>query len=343
MEAGPALTIRTPALPEFVSDQLWDRSLLLTTIAVAIISALSVWLAWHASDLAERISPPVLAPVLAAAALSYLLRMLRFYYFLRKSGVALSLCDTLVVQCVGFALSVTPGHIGEVFKLHLIRERAGTPVARTAPLLVLDRLTEGGGFLVLAIAAAWMLPALQDHLPVPTLTLFGLVALLACAVSVRYWGNRAAFNASRVARSRLARRIVPHLQNLWRGVVTSFTPTQILGGLVLSALARFADGLVVLLATHVMGMSVQLPEAVFVLAVSGLAGGISLLPAGTGAVETTMVGLLVLLGASLSDALAVTLLARLATLWLWVALGLVFAFALRLPRFRARSKEDQAI
>ena len=62
-------------------------------------------------------------------------------------------------MCWVRALSVTPGHIGEVFKLHLIREQVGTPVSRTAPLLVLDRLTEGGGFLILAIASAMVLPA----------------------------------------------------------------------------------------------------------------------------------------------------------------------------------------
>jgi uncharacterized protein (TIRG00374 family) len=78
------------------------------------------------------------------------------------------------------------------------------------------------------------------------------------------------------------------------------------------------------------GVELALPTAVFVLAVSGLAGGVSLLPAGIGAVETTMVGLLVILGVTWSNALAIALLTRLFTLWLWVAVGLVTAFLLRL-------------
>ena len=81
--------------------------------------------------------------------------------------------------------------------------------------------------------------------------------------------------------------------------------------------------------------------SVFVLAVSGLTGGISFLPAGLGAVEMTMAGLLVLVGAAWSNAVAVALVVRLFTLWLWVALGLGVAFLLRVPAFRTQFNEDE--
>ena len=56
-----------------------------------------------------------------------------------------------------------------------------------------------------------------------------------------------------------------------------------------------------------------------------------------------MIGLLALFGASLPDALAITLLARLCTLWLWVALGLVMAFRINLPSFGTRLEESDKI
>ena len=132
--------------------------------------------------------------------------------------------------------------------------------------------------------------------------------------------------------------VVPHLQNLWRGLESSFTLSQVAGGMALSTVARFCDGLVILFAAHMLGVELPLAAAVFVLAVSGLAGGISFLPAGTGAVETTMIGLLTIwLGVTLPNALAITLLSRLSTLWLWVALGLGVAFVLRLTSARVRA------
>ncbi len=335
-----------------MSDRAWNRSLLLTAAAVAIVSAISIWLAWRSSaDLAQRISMFALAPIVSAALVSYSLRILRFHFFLTRSGVAISLRGTAVVQAVGFALSVTPGHIGEVFKLHLIRERAGTPVIQTAPLLLLDRFTEGGGFMILAFASAFAMPALRAQVPTSLFLWLGLGAILAFALLQLGVRRNAAKgpalslskgNVSLPERSVLQRALrVPHLQNLWHGLESSFTVSQIGGGLALSAVARFADGIVVLSAAHLLGLELPLPAAVLVLAVSGLAGGISLLPAGTGAVETTMVGLLVLLGATLPNALAIALLARLATLWLWVALGLALAFVLRfVPRARSRLRAN---
>jgi uncharacterized protein (TIRG00374 family) len=321
-----------------MNERVWDRTLLLTAVAVAIVSAVSVWLAWQTSaDLAQRISIAAVAPILSAALVSYSLRILRFHYFLTRSGVALSLRETAVVQAVGFALSVTPGHIGEVFKLHLIRERAGTPLMQTAPLLVLDRFTEGGGFMILALASALLMPALRADIPGPSLLLLGLGAIVAFAL-VRYGlGRKGAKERLRLPHLPAVRQILPHLRNLWRGLEASFTITQIIGGLALSTVARFADGVVILFAARMLGVDLPLVAAVFVLAVSGLAGGISLLPAGTGAVETTMVGLLtLLLGVTLPNALAITLLSRLSTLWLWVALGLGVAFFRRFTSARIR-------
>lgn len=318
-----------------MNARLWDRSLLITAVAVAIISAVSVWLAWqNSTDLAQRFSVVAVAPILSAAIGSYSLRILRFHYFLTRSGVPLTFRQTAVVQAVGFALSVTPGHIGEVFKLHLIRERVGTPVMQTAPLLVLDRFTEGGGFFILAVISTLFLPAVRTEIPTPSLILAGLVLIAAFAL-VRYlMGHRSLAGSLRLPHLPAISRILPHLQNLWRGLESSFTVSQILGGLALSAVARFADGLVILFAAQMLGVTLVLPAAVLVLAVSGLAGGFSFLPAGTGAVETTMVGLLIIFGVTLSNALAITLIARLATLWMWVALGLAVAFFLRIKAAR---------
>src|SRR5512140_2987535 len=171
-----------------MNERLWNKSLLITAVAVAGISAASVWLAWQNSpDLGTRLFSLALLPVLAAAFVSYSLRIVRFFYFLRRSGVPISFRGTISVQVVGFALSVTPGHIGEVFKLHLIRERAGTAVVQTAPLLLLDRVTEGGGFLALAVLSSLMLPALRTRLPAPVLIILGTIALFAFGLLRNRW------------------------------------------------------------------------------------------------------------------------------------------------------------
>jgi glycosyltransferase 2 family protein len=314
-----------------MSQKIWNRTLVLTAIAVTGISAVSLWLAWQNSpDLVQRISVLALAPILLAAIISYSLRVLRLHYFLTRSGIAIPLRGTAAVEVMGFALSVTPGHIGEVFKLNLIRVRTGVSELQTAPILLLVRLTEGGGFLILAFAATLALPGLRSQIPASNWLLVGLGAIVAFALVRRFLPDLVSAKESMGDPPALWQRLLPHLRNLWRGLEQSFTLRQVAGGLAISITARFADGLVVLFAAHMLGVELTLPMAVLVLAISGLAGGLSLLPGGAGAVETTMVGLLALAGATVSNALTITLLARMFSLWMWVGLGLTVVFASRL-------------
>jgi uncharacterized protein (TIRG00374 family) len=314
-----------------MTERVWDRSLLITSIVVAMIASASLWLAWSASPGAvARFSLAAFAPAFGAAVVSYALRTARFYYFLTRSGIRISFRETIRIQLIGFALSVTPGRVGEVFKLRLIRRDAGTPVVQSAPLLLLDRLTEGGGFLILAITSALVLPTFEDDVPISAFLLVGLGVMLVLALTRKQWSRIFEFVRLRLGKSNWGERLAPHLENLGRGMQSTFTARQIAGGLALSVLARFADGLAVYFMARMVNVNLGLAPSVFVLATSGLVGGASFLPAGIGAVEATMTGLLMLFNVRLSRAVAVTLFTRLVTLWMWVALGLVVAFLSRL-------------
>ncbi len=321
-----------------MNRNLWDRSMFVTAIGVSIISVISVGLAWRSSaNLAQPIMLAALTPIICAALFSYSLRIVRFRYFLTQSMISIPFVSTSLVQLMGSAFSVTPGRVGEIFKLHLIRERAGTPVIQTVPLLLLDRLTEAGGFLILALAATLALPNLRNQIPSSSLLLIALGLICVFAAGRHWLGNKMGGTGPRATRFTVLMPWLLHIRNLWRGVDQSFTLTQIVGGLALSAAARFWDGVVVLLAARMIGVELALPAAVLVLAVSGLVGGISFLPAGIGAVETTMIGLLLLLGADLPSAIAIALVARLSTLWIWVGLGLGIIFAQHLARVRSQA------
>ncbi len=81
--------------------------------------------------------------------------------------------------------------------------------------------------------------------------------------------------------------------------------------------------------THWLGIDVSLRYAVFVYSASMLAGAVSVLPGGLGGAEAAMVALLVFARAPMVDAVAATLLIRLAPLWFAVALGLAALGGLR--------------
>ncbi len=320
-----------------MSRRAWNRTLLATSLIAVTISAVSIWLEWNASERSTlRLSFLALALVLSAACASYSLRILRFHILLAQSGVQISLPSTALAQGVGFALAVTPGSVGEVFKLHLIQERVGTPLLRTAPVLLLDHVMEGVGFLIFALISGAALPAFQNRLPDASLLAASLILLLLSILLRHQIGHAMALVKAQLSARRVGRRLPSYLRNVWRGIESSLTPRQLIAGLSLTALARVADGLVLLLAAQMLGVTLALPVAIFVIAMSGFAGGVSLLPGGAGAAETTMAGLLMLSGAPLATALAITFLARMSTLWLWVGVGLGIAFLLQFAPRRLR-------
>ncbi len=318
-----------------MSKRAWNRSLLLASLIAVAISVVSVGLEWSTSEQLElKLSLLTLALVLGTAVVSYFLRVIRFYFLLSRSGVPISLPNTAVAQAVGFALSVTPGSVGDLFKLHLIQERAGTSMAQTAPVLVIDRVMEGAGFLILAFVSTAALPSLPIHLPDTTLLATVLGSGLLLVLFHRRLGQLVTPLQRLFAKLPLGARLLPQMQNLWHGIRSNLTPRQLVTGLSLTALARVTDGLVLLLAAQMLGVTLALPVAIFVIAASGFAGGVSLLPGGAGATETMMAGLLVFSGAPFPNALAITLLARMSTLWLWVGLGLGLTFIMQFASAR---------
>lgn len=310
-----------------MSQRTWNRSLLGASLIAANIAGFSVWLEWNESaELTLKLSLLALAMVLGAAGFGYLLRILRFYFLLSRGGVPISLPGTAFAQAVGSALSVTPGSVGQVFELHLVQTRSGTSFLQTAPLLLVDQAMEWAGLLLLALISAVLIPSLQNRIPAPTL-LAASFALLLCIILI-WRGRRMIARAVTFALNRYSagQRALPSLAKLWSGMESGVTPRRLGTALALTCLARIADGLVLLLAAQMLGVSIALPFAMIVIALSGFAGGLSLLPGGAGAAETTMAGLLVFTGAPFASALAITLLTRISTLWLWVGLGLSAAF-----------------
>ena len=95
------------------------------------------------------------------------------------------------------------------------------------------------------------------------------------------------------------------------------------GELALTLAAWAAQGLAVALLCRAAGLdlSVWLAAGFYALAMVG--GALSALPAGLGGTEAVLVALLVGQGATVGTAVAVTVLVRLLTLWLAVALGLL--------------------
>ncbi|KXK03206.1 MAG: hypothetical protein UZ04_CHB001001606 [Chlorobi bacterium OLB4] len=53
-------------------------------------------------------------------------------------------------------MSVTPGKLGEILKSYLIKEETGTPVSKSAPIILAERLTDFISMILLCLVGAFV-------------------------------------------------------------------------------------------------------------------------------------------------------------------------------------------
>ncbi len=278
-----------------------------------------------------RLTSLQIAALLALSSANYLMRALRWHVFARRLGLPLPLAASLRHFLGGFAMSVTPGRVGELVRMRWIRRETGWAFERSAPLVLMDRAYDLLAMaLLLALSVSLATQGITGAFPVVALAFgAGVVVtrprLLAGALTL---GFRATGRFARgFARARAAARSL---------VRFSHPPTMALA--LLCGLAGWsAEGYAFHLLLGWMGADVGLWKAMAIFLFASLAGGLTGAPGGLGGAEAAMVALLVASGAQIDVALAATAVIRVTTLWFAIAIGLaVFPLAERISLRGAR-------
>ena len=102
-------------------------------------------------DAISRFDSRLLPLILVLTICNYVLRFMKWEYYLNKIGVRdLSTTTSALIFTSGFSMAMTPGKVGEFLKSVLIRTRTGTPMTRTLPVVFAERLTDGLSMVVLS-------------------------------------------------------------------------------------------------------------------------------------------------------------------------------------------------
>ena len=86
--------------------------------------------------------PGYLFLALGLAVVNYLLRFLRWAYYLKLLGISVPFSVSSLTFLTGLAMTITPGKVGELVKSYLLRDRAGAPVTASLPVVLMERLTD---------------------------------------------------------------------------------------------------------------------------------------------------------------------------------------------------------
>lgn len=264
-----------------------------------------------------------LLPALALTLWNYALRFFKWHVYLTRLGVrGLSLSSSLFIFFSAFALSITPGKVGEFVKCAFLKRLTGTPVSRSTAAVVAERLTDGLAMILLAAVGALLFPIGR-----PVLAAAAVAAL--AAVLLLHRPGLASAIAARVPTPAAVGRLSEHAEQFFAAAKALVGPKWLGIGTALGVVAWLGECAALFLILVGLGVPPStelLLIATFVLAVSSLAGALSMLPGGLGVAEASVTGmLLVLLPDGMltqGEAVAATLLIRFATLWFAVLLGI---------------------
>ena len=259
------------------------------------------------------------AGALALAALNYLLRFLKWELYLRRLGVRIPLRDSFGIFLSGFSLTVTPGKVGEVLKSYLLREAHGVPMARTAPIVVAERLTDLVALASLALIGVGALAG-GERVAWVALALVGLA--VACVASEKL----AHGVIDVVGAMPVVGKLAPKLREFYASTKTLLHPTPLVLATLLSIVAWLCECVAFWLVLRgFAGAEASLKLCTFIYATMTIAGALSFLPGGLGVQEIGMVKLLIAQAHGLSEptAAAATFITRLCTLWFAVVIGVV--------------------
>lgn len=285
--------------------------------------AFALWSGWR--EVLQAFQHIGLLPMLAALGLSllnYVLRAERWHLYLLRDHHAISRVTNLRIYFAGFSLTTTPGKAGELVR-SLFLKPYGVQYHHSAAMFFSERLADLVAIVALTAIGFTHLPGGTAYFVILVSALFAALLLLRTPLP-----------------ERLLRRIAHWRQDspglIWLSDVAASSRPFWRGRLLWQAqgitlLAWLGEGVGAYLILHSLQADISLSFALFVYGFAMLVGALSFLPGGLGGTEATMTGLLVLQGMPLPQAIAATVIIRLATLWFAVLLGIVSVMALPEP------------
>jgi uncharacterized protein (TIRG00374 family) len=263
--------------------------------------------------------------VLLLTLVNYGLRYLKWHWLLGRVGVSLPhAVDGRVFVC-GLAMVISPGKAGELLKPWLVREMTGTPMAVTVPVLFAERVTDGLAVIALTAVGLSTYAAAAGFEKGPEFLAALVVAFLA------FLAVLASQTLSRVTvavAGRVHERLGTALGTAIGSLRTCLSPGALVAMVALSVVAWWAECVGCWLVLRGVGADAGLGASTFLYAGATVLGGPS--PGGLGVADLALAEGAERLfpGLSAGAALAASLLTRIATLWLGVAIGAVLLMRL---------------
>ncbi|MGZ7116055.1 MAG: lysylphosphatidylglycerol synthase transmembrane domain-containing protein [Methanobacterium sp.] len=244
--------------------------------------------------------------------LAYFIRFIKWNFFLKSVGVHLKIKDNLFVFFSGLGMIITPAKIGEIWKGWLIKDINGESLSKTVPVVVVDRVTDLMGLIILS-ALGILFYREGTYILIILIILF--ITFFIAIKSEKISGKLISILEGR------AGKYSKDIKTMHQTFEKLVNPKNMTLMSFLSAFAWFFECLALFFVVIGFGQYVNVIISTFIFSFASLAGAVSMIPGGLGVAEATFSGLLQYFGLTATISIGVAIIIRFGTLWYGAILG----------------------
>ncbi|MBN8569673.1 MAG: flippase-like domain-containing protein [Ignavibacteria bacterium] len=261
--------------------------------------------------------------ILGLSFLNYVARFYKWEYYLKILKIKVAPLLSFKIFLSAFVMSVTPGKMGEVLKSYLLKEETGTPVAKSAPIIIAERITDFISIIIICIMGAYVFDYGRAIIIGVGIFFIAVTLILSFKkLSLRIINSleKIKFISKHVHKIHIAYESIYQLVKIKPLVIA------ILMSLVAWGFECGGFYFVLKIFSSTSNIETSLLTASFIYCFSTLVGAIAMLPGGLGATEATLTGLLIILKIPKDVSAASTIIIRVATLWFAVVVGIIAVY-----------------
>ncbi|MCK9210681.1 MAG: flippase-like domain-containing protein [Ignavibacteriaceae bacterium] len=258
-----------------------------------------------------------LLPLLLLLSFSnYFTRFLKWDFYLRLLKIKIKKIDSFSVFMSGLIMSVTPGKMGELLKVYLVKQISGEPISKTAPIIFAERITDFLSLIFIGLIGGYVYNFGRGI--IIAVGIFFVIVTI--ALTNKNIGEAVINFFSKI---NFIKKYTEHAKAAYESSYQMLQPKPLFQMSLLSLAAWFFECLGYYLILTNFKIEISLLWASFSYAFATIVGAISMLPGGLGVTEGSLTVLLQQKHYSLEIAFASTFIIRIVTLWFAVLVGVV--------------------